>query len=127
MNLVKEILSLSNYYYEYWGNDGERHVVVLGKDPCRTSDAIESAESCKEYWEHMKSVYEKKELSEEDKKCLVKNLKRIRQLCQSRRKGLHTIEEQAKYLNSLQVEEVEQLLSQVKMYKDARTYYREYK
>lgn len=126
MDLVKEILRLPNFYYEYLGNDGRVHMAVLGGCSCRTTDKIESREACSEYFCRMELIYEKEKLTDDDKRNLAKYMQRIQTLCDSRREGLHSLKEQADYLNGLQEEETKQLEIQVRMYKDSRQYYRDY-
>lgn len=126
MDLTKEILRLPNYYYEYFANDGKLHVAILGGNSCRTSDEIESLNACCEYFRRMESVYEKEVLTEDDKRYLAANMHKIQSLCDSRKKGLHSLKEQEDYLNNLQADEIKQLECQVMMYKDARQYYKDY-
>ena len=126
MNLAKEILRLPNFYYEYFSDDGKLHLAVLGGNSCRTSEKVENLNACREYFRCMDCVYEKEELTEDDKRYLASNMHKIQSLCDSRKKGLHTLQEQENYLNTLQTDEIKQLEQQVKMYKDARQYYSEY-
>lgn len=126
MNLAKEILRLPNFYYEYFSDDGKLHLAVLGGNSCRTSEKVENLNACREYFRRMECVYEKEELTEDDKRYLASNMHKIQSLCDSRKKGLHTLQEQENYLNTLQTDEIKQLEQQVKMYKDARQYYSEY-
>lgn len=126
MDIVQEILNLPNYYYEYFGNDEKIHMVILGGQSCRTSDVIENFEICSQYFQQMEEVYEKKELTEDDKKILALNMHKIQRLCDSRKEGIHSLKEQKDYLNKLKGEEVKQLELQVKMYKEARRYYKDY-
>lgn len=127
MNLVEEISKLPNFYYEYDGKDARTHMVILGGISCKKSDSIEAWQNCGMYFERMKTIFAKEELTERDEKELANSMHKIQVLCEARLEGIYSLKEQADYLNKLQREELEQLENQVEMYKAARQYYRKYR
>lgn len=126
MNLVEEISKLPNFYYEYDGKDARTHMVILGGISCKKSDSIEAWQNCGMYFECIKTIFAKEELTERDEKELANSMHKIQVLCEARLNGIYSLNEQTYYINKLQKGEVEQLENQVVMYKAARQYYRKH-
>ncbi len=53
-------------------------------------------------------------------------MNKMHSLCESRKAGLFTIDEQEKYLNERSDAELKQIEKQVKMHLDCRIFYRDY-
>ena len=128
MELIKEIWerNLPNFGYVIEMDNGKRSVFVLGGQTSRCCGSYESVDFIFDVNEQMELLYEQTVLSDEDKKKLAMLMKRMQSLCESRREGLCTKEEQAAFIEKLSAGEQSQLEKQLQMYKDCRGFYSQY-
>lgn len=123
--IIKEINRLPNYLYEYCDNNGI-HRVILGGHSCQKRDEHINLSFCARYFEEMQKLYQKDNLTDEEKTTLAKQMKRIMNQCDYRHSELYTLEEQENYLSKLDSESLAEINEQIKMYKTAREYHREF-
>ena len=74
----------------------------------------------------MLEIYKKDTLTDSDKYMLGKRMHTLQRMCDSRKEGLHTKEEQEKYLSSLTPEQLDEIVEQIEMFKASRLFYRNY-
>ena len=123
--IIKEINRLPNYLYEYCADDGI-HRVILGGHSCQKKDQYDNLSFCARYLRDMTELYQKENLTDEDKASMAKQMKRIMNQCDYRHSELYSLEQQEKYLSKLDTESIQEISKQVLMYKTAREYYRDY-
>lgn len=126
MDIIKEISRLPNFGYVFWGDDGREHIAVLGGHSVQKSDNYEWSDSILRTSDAMQKIYERTELSADDKRELARLMQKMHSLCETRKVGLFTMEEQEKYLCELSEDELKQIEQQVKMHLDCRIFYRDY-
>lgn len=126
MDIVKEISRLPNFGYVFWGDDGRVHIAVLSGHSAKKSDSYEWSDSILRTSSAMQKLYEQTELSVDDKKELARLMQKMYSLCETRKVGLFTMDEQEKYLNERSEDELKQIEQQVKMHLDCGTFYRDY-
>ena len=126
MDIVKEINRLPNFGYVFLGDDGRVHIAVLSGHSAQKSDRYEWSDSILRTSSAMQKLYEQTELSVDDKKELARLMQKMHSLCETRKVGLFTMDEQEKYLNERSEDELKQIEQQVKMHLDCGTFYRDY-
>ncbi len=126
MDIIKEISSLPNFGYVFCGDDGREHIAVLGGHSSQKSDNYEWSDSILRTSDAMQKIYERAELSADDKRELARLMQKMHLLCETRKIGLFTMDEQEKYLDERSEDELKQIEQQVKMHLDCRNFYRDY-
>ena len=126
MDIIKEINRLPNFGYVFWGDDGREHVAVLGGHSAQKTDRYAWSDSILRTSDAMQKIYERAELSADDKRELARLMQKMHSLCETRKVGLFTMDEQEKYLNERSEDELKQIEQQVKMHLDCRNFYRDY-
>lgn len=126
MNIIKEINRLPNFGYVFCGDDCREHLAILGGHSSPKTESYEWAENIFDISYRMQDIYSKTDLSEADKTELAQLMNKMHSLCESRKAGLFTIDEQEKYLNGRSEAELKQIEKQVKMHLDCRIFYRDY-
>lgn len=124
LDIIKEINRLPNFGYVFWGDDNREHLAVLGGHSSKKSETYEWAENILNIAYEMQRIYEQSNLSVEDKIKLAKLMQKMHSLCETRKIGLHSINEQEAYLNKLSKSELVQIEQQLKMHLDCRNFYR---
>ena len=74
----------------------------------------------------MEELYEKDNLTDDEKAAIGYRMKRIMNLCDYRHSKLHKLNDQENYLNGLDNESLNEISNQRKMYQKAREYYKDY-
>lgn len=115
-----------NLAYKYLSDDGVYHVVILGANSCPVKKNIENLLSVVHVTTEMLEIYKKDTLTDSDKYMLGKRMHTLQRMCDSRKEGLHTKEEQEKYLSSLTPEQLDEIVEQIEMFKASRLFYRNY-
>ena len=123
--IVKEIGKLPSFLYEFYDDKGV-HRVILGGQSCQKRDEHINLNVCERYFVEMQKLYEKDDLTDDEKVTIAKDMKRIMRQCDYRHSQLYSIKEQEEYLSMLDKEALEEIGTQVQMYKTAREYYRDY-
>lgn len=123
--IIKEINRLPNYLYEYCADDGI-HRVILGGHSCQKKDHFDNLSVCARYLKDMTELYQKENLTDEEKAYIAKQMKRIMNQCDYRHSELYSLEQQKEYLSNLDAESLEEISEQILMYKKAREYHAEY-
>lgn len=126
MDIVKEISRLPNFGYVFWGDDGREHVAVLGGHSSKKSDVYKWYLSISRTSYAMQKIYKQTELSINDKIELAQLMQKMHSLCETRKVGLFTMDEQEKYLSERSEDELKQIEQQVKMHLDCRNFYKNY-
>ena len=126
MDVFKEINVLPNFGYIFTDNIGKVHIAILGGHSCESTDFYEFVEMIIQTNSSMEQIYNKDELSDEEKVQLAKLMKRMHSICEKRKNRLHTLSEQRAYIESLTVEEKLQIERQILMHKDCRSFYRDF-
>lgn len=126
MDIIKEINRLPNFGYVFWGDDGREHLAVLGGHSVQKSDRYEWSDSILRTSYAMQKLYEQTELSVDDKRELARLMQKMHSLCETRKVGLFTMDEQEKYLSERSEDELKQIEQQVKMHMECRIYYRDF-
>lgn len=125
--IIEELNHLPSFLYIYWNPSDEMdHMVILGGQSCPKKSDFIGIDTAKYYNLNMKKIYRKATLEEADKYTLVKDMKRIKNLCNYRLTKLYTLSDQENFLNSLSNEPLEEIYEQIKMYKLARSLYKDY-
>lgn len=125
LDIIKELNFLPTYFYTF-EKDNKLCYTLLGghSDPpiteLRTLDTLTYLHG------RMLEIYESENLTQEDKIELAKLPRKIHNACGGRFEGRRTLKEQEEYLQTLPEEALEEIKSQIQMYKDAREYYRAY-
>lgn len=123
--IIKEINRLPNYFYEYCDDNG-MHGVILGGHSCQKKDNFDNLSVCARYLKDMTELYQKENLTDEEKAYIAKQMKRIMNQCDYRHSELYSLEQQKEYLSKLDAESLEEISEQILMYKKAREYHAEY-
>lgn len=123
--MIKAINQLPNFLYVFYSND-KCHRVILGAQSCLTKDTYENLNGAEYHFNIMEELYEKDNLTDEEKAAIGYRMKRIMNICDYRHTKLHRLKDQEAYLNSLDNEAQEQISKQIQMYQEARKYYRDY-
>ncbi len=126
MTIMKTIGGLHNLGYVFSGNDGREHLAVLGCHSSPKSESYEWAENIISISYAMQDLYSKTDSSDNDKSKLARLMQKMHSMCETRKIGLFTIDEQEKYLQNRTDSELKQIELQVKMHLDCRNFYREY-
>ena len=126
MDILKEINRLPNFGYVFWGEDGREHIAVLSGHSAQKSERYEWSDSILRTSYAMQKIYEKTELSLDDKRELARLMQKMHSLCETRKVGLFTMDEQEKYLSERSEDELKQIEQQVKMHLDCGVFYRDY-
>lgn len=116
MDIYKEIINLPQFYY--WM--GDRYMIIGGHS---TVEAPASTDRLHFLWEQIKELYEKENLTDDEKKEYAQLVKKMMNFCEA---GIVNREELRKKINSLSEREKKDVQWQVEMYKLGREYYREY-
>jgi hypothetical protein len=125
MDIIRELNNLPTYFYTFEKNNKFCYALLGGQSEPPITD-LRSLETLTYLHEKMLSIYELKTLTDEDKKELARLSRKIHNACGGRFEGCRTLKEQEEYLRTLPEESLEEIRSQIKMYKDAREYYRAY-
>ena len=125
MNIINELSHLPTFAYTF-EMLGKMHLALLGGQSCLPIDDIKNAPSLIDKNYEMQNIYEKDILDEADKTRLAKLMHQISNLCEGRLENNRTLAQQSDYLNSLSSEALSEIEFQIKMYKEAREYYRQY-
>jgi hypothetical protein len=123
--MIKAINQLPNFLYVFYSEDG-CHRVILGGASCLTKDTYENLNSAEYHFNIMEELYEKDNLTDDEKAAIGYRMKRIMNICDYRHTKLHRLKDQEDYLNSLDIEAQEQISKQIQMYQKAREYYKDY-
>ena len=123
--MIKAINQLPNFLYVFYSEDG-CHRVILGGASCLTKDTSENLNSAEYHLNIMEELYEKDNLTDDEKAAIGYRMKRIMNICDYRHTKLHRLKDQEDYLNSLDIEAQEQISKQIQMYQKAREYYKDY-
>ena len=126
MDIVKEIGRLPNFGYVFWGDDGREHIAVLGGHSSKKSDGYKWSGSILRTSYTMQKLYKQTQLSVDNKKELAELMTKMHSLCETRKNGLFTMDEQEKYLSERSEDELKQIEQQVKMHMECRIYYRDF-
>lgn len=123
--MIKAINQLPNFLYVFYSEDG-CHRVILGGASCLTKDTYENLNSAEHHFNIMEELYEKDNLTDDEKAAIGYRMKRIMNLCDYRHSKLHKLNDQENYLNGLDNESLNEISNQIKMYQKAREYYKDY-
>lgn len=123
--MIKAINQLPNFLYVFYSEDG-CHRVILGGASCLTKDTYENLNSAEHHFNIMEELYEKDNLTDDEKAAIGYRMKRIMNLCDYRHSKLHKLKDQENYLNGLDNESLNEISNQIKMYQKAREYYKDY-
>lgn len=125
MDIIKELSHLPTFAYTF-EMSGKLHLALLGGQSCQPIDEIKYSSELIDINDEMQIIYEKDSLDEGDKTRLAKLMHKISRLCEGRLENNRTLEQQSNYLASLTSDALAEIEHQIKMYKDAREYYRQY-
>ena len=125
MDIIKELNKLPNYGYVVF-RDGKDRVAILGGHSCQKITNVLSVQALFDLNDRMQEVYEKTQLSDEDKIFLAKSMKKMMDLCNGRLEGNYTLENQEEYILGLPEESQKGIVKQIEMYKACRKYFREF-
>lgn len=123
--IVKKINQLPNYLYVFYGDEGY-HKVILGGHSCLKKEEYENLNGAEYYFNRMKKLYEKENLTDDEKATIGRDMKCVMRICDYRVSKLYKIEQQEEYLNGLSKDSLEEISSQIQMYIKAREYHRNY-
>lgn len=118
MDLFSELDGLPYFFYVV-GDDFK----LLGGHQTKPDTPMLSFEWIYDLWEKMMSTYQNSNLIDEDKIYLAESMKKMRILCEGKNMKR---EELKNYIANLSESQKNELEVQIKMYKDARKYYRIY-
>ena len=127
--IISELSKLPNLLYVYTPNDPEHHAcyVIIGGHKGYAIDKFpDNARSYEKRLLAMMEIFEKSELTEDDKCFLVEHYARIVKNCNYSIKGRDTKDAQYKFLQTLDSEQLDEIAKQISMYKLARSLYKEY-
>lgn len=125
LEMIRAINQLPNFLYVFY-SDNKWHRVILGGQSCLTKDTYENLNSAEHHFNIMEELYEKDNLTDDEKAAIGYRMKRIMNICDYRHTKLHRLKDQEDYLNSLDIEEQEQISKQIQMYQKACEYYKDY-
>lgn len=125
MDLIKEINSLPNYYYEF---DSAPYFAILGGRSCKKVERYDRITIAKvrRWFDEMNRLYAKENLEIEDKQAIAKNASKIGNNCDERLNTYFTQQQQKDFISSLSEEDRNELEQQISRYKMAREYYSQY-
>lgn len=125
MDLIKEINSLPNYYYEF---DNPPYFAILGGHSCKKVEHYDKITIAKvqRWFDEMNKSFDKESLDIEDKKVIAKNASKIGNNCVERLNTYFTQQQQKDFISSLTEEDRNELEQQISRYKMAREYYSQY-
>lgn len=125
MDLIKEINSLPNYYYEF---DSQPYYAILGGRSCKKVERYDRITIAKvrRWFDEMNRLYAKENLEIEDKQAIAKNASKIGNNCDERLNTYFTQQQQKDFISSLSEEDRNKLEQQISRYKMAREYYSQY-
>jgi hypothetical protein len=123
MDIVGEIKNLPNLGYDYYKDNGDFCIVVLGGESCAPCDNYRFWESIHYYHGKLVELYENKPFSEDVKDAITYCMKKMRSACEGRTKGTYTLPQQADYIEALSTDERQQIEEQVLMYKECYAIY----
>lgn len=123
MDIICEIKKLPNLGYEYFKDNGKPCIVVLGGESCSPSDEYRFWRNISQYNCKLVELYENKPFSEDAKDAIAYYMKKMRSACDSRMSGTYTLAQQTAYIESLSIEERQQIEKQVLMYKECYAIY----
>lgn len=123
--IVKKINQLPNYLYVFYSDEGCNRVILGGHSSLKKEE-YENLNGAEYYFNRMKKLYEKDNLTDEEKIAIARDMKRIMNICDYRVSKLYKIKQQEEYLNNLDKDSLEEISNQVQMYTKAREYYGEY-
>ena len=125
MDIIKEINSLPNYYYEF---DNPPRFAILGGHSCRKVEHYDRVTIAKvrRWFDEMNRLYTKESLQIEDKQAIAKNASKIGNNCDEKLETLFTKQQVLDFINSLCQEDKDKLEQQINRYKTAREYYSQY-
>ena len=123
--MIKAINQLPNFLYVFYSEDC-CHRVILGGASCLTKDTYENLNSAEHHFNILEELYEKDNLTDDEKAAIGYRMKRIMNLCDYRHSKLHKLNDQENYLNGLDNESLNEISNQIKMYQKAREYYKDY-
>ena len=128
MDFIKELWdkSLPNFGYVIDMDNGGQCVIVLGGQSIPKAENIQFRDTICRRNEQMQRIYCQKSLSDEDKRELAKLMEKMFNVCDARKEGIYTREEQAAFIDKLSLREKAQLELQIQMLKDCRFFYRDY-
>lgn len=128
MNFIKEIWdrSLPNFGYVIDTDRGGQYVVVLGGQGVPKGSIRHLRDAIVIRNEQMQRLYEQEVLTDDPKKELALQMRKMYALCECREEGLYSREEQSAFIDKLTANEKEQLQKQIQMLKDCREFFREY-
>jgi len=119
--------SLPNFGYVIEMNDGSQSVFILGSKPNeQEAENYAQKPNILREFNRMISIYQQPSWSEDDKKTLAKQVKKMRSICEARVKGAYTETEQMEAISELSDEEKKQLRYQIQMYMDCCEFYKEF-
>lgn len=107
-------------------SDEGYHRVILGGHSNLKKEEYENLNGAEYYFNRMKELYEKENVTDEEKIAIARDMKRIMNICDYRVSKLYKIKQQEEYLNNLDKDSLEEIGNQVQMYIKAREYYGEY-
>lgn len=125
LEMIRAINQLPNFLYVFY-SDNKWHRVILGGQSCLTKDKYDNLDMAEYHFNIMEELYEKDNLTDDEKAAIGYRMKRIMNICDYRHTKLHRLKEQEDYINSLDIEAQEQISKQIQMYQKAREYYNDY-
>ncbi len=125
MDLIKELNNLPNFGYVFEKNN-RLCLAILGGQSCQQIDEIQFGQAIIDLNSKMLQLYNKCNLSDEEKISLAKSMKKMYSLCDGRTEGLYSIKDQEQYIASLSDDAREDIALQIRMLKDCRKFYRVY-
>ena len=123
--MIKELNHLPNFLYVFYSDDG-CHRVILGGQSSPKKDKYDNLESAEYHFNILEELYEKENLTDNEKASMGYRMKRVMNICDYRLSKLYTLKQQEEYLNNLDAESLDDIDNQIKMYIKAREYYRDY-
>ena len=128
MDFKKEIWgkSLPNFGYVIEMDNGNCCVVVLGGQSSEKTEEYAFRDSIYHRNIQMQKIYHKEVLSDDDKKELAVLMQKMYSICDARKEGLYTWEEQSAFIETLSKTGKMQLEDQIQMLNVCREFYREF-
>lgn len=123
--IIKELNNLPTYFYSFSKED-KMCFALLGGHGEPTITKINTLDTLLYLHNQMLCIYENDILTEENKIQLAKYPRKINNACGGRFEDYKTLKQQEIYLRTLSKEALDEISNQIKMYKDAREYYRQY-
>ena len=129
MNIMSEIERLPNLGYTYTNESdiGYRYkIVVLGGNPCPKAETYRFGANIPNILGNIENIYLKKNLSDDDKMGIAKQMKHMLSACEARTAEIHSIEQQKAYIDALSDAQKEEITELVTMYRECYAIYQEY-